>query len=435
MRYIIATLGCKVNQYESEAIDQLLRAHGHENVESGAGADAIVVNTCAVTAEGVRKVRQLCRRLERENPGAALCLCGCWTQVESAAAAELGAEVLFGTGDRQGFVAAVERTAALRAGDGEPSAPIRSVDDPFRRKHFDELPAGAYAGHARAYLKIQDGCDNFCSYCVIPYARGRVLSLSAEKCAAAAAALDTRGYREIVVTGIEIASWGKDLPGRPGLIDALEAMGAAVGPETRLHLGSLEPTAVTDAFVERLRRLPVNPHFHLSLQSGCDATLKRMRRKYTRSEYFAALERLREAFPGCSLTTDLIVGFPGEDEAEFRETLDFLRRCAFAAVHVFPYSRRPGTRAADFPDQVSREEKARRVAAASALAAETGRAYRAGLVGATLSVLFETERDGICLGHAENYAEVAVPGTKFRGLVKKVKITGIQGEKLVGVAL
>ena len=428
MRYIIATLGCKVNQFESEAMDQLLRSHGHAPAEPGQTADAILVNTCAVTAEGVRKVRQLVRRLQREHPGAILALCGCWTQVESHEAAALGAEVLFGTGDRQGFVRAVEEAAA----GGEKAA--ESVDDPFRRREFEELPAGAYAGHARAYLKTQDGCDNFCTYCIIPYARGRVLSLPADKCARAVEDLVSQGYREIVVTGIEIASWGKDLKNGQTLIDALEAMSARAG-EARLHLGSLEPTVITDEFVRRLASLRVCPHFHLSLQSGCDATLRRMHRKYDTQTYAAAVERLRSAFPGCAITTDLIVGFPGEDEAEFQETLAFLGRCAFSAVHVFPYSRRPGTKAADYPEQVTREEKARRVKLASAAAGETARAYRAGLVGSVLSVLFETQKGEICIGHAENYVEVSVPGSGLRGLVKKVKITGLQGENLVGVVL
>ena len=238
MRYIIATLGCKVNQYESEAMDQLLRLHGHVPCREGETADAVLVNSCAVTAEGVRKVRQLVRRLRRENPEALVGLCGCWSQVEPGQAAALGADVLFGTGDRQGFVAAVERAAADR------DRSETSLDDPFRRTAFEELPAGAYAGHARAYLKIQDGCDNFCTYCIIPYARGRVLSLPADKCARAVEDLVSQGYREIVVTGIEIASWGKDLKNGQTLIDTLEAM-AAAAPEVRLHLGSLEPTAVT----------------------------------------------------------------------------------------------------------------------------------------------------------------------------------------------
>ncbi len=429
MRYIIATLGCKVNQYESEAMDQLLRLHGHVPCREGETADAVLVNSCAVTAEGVRKVRQLVRRLRRENPGALVGLCGCWSQVEPGQAAALGTDVLFGTGDRQGFVAAVERAAADR------DRAETSLDDPFRRTAFEELPAGAYAGHARAYLKIQDGCDNFCSYCVIPYARGRVRSLSADRCAAQAAELAEKGYREIVVTGIEVASWGKDFKTGEGLMDALEAI-AAAAPAVRLHLGSLEPTVVTDDFVRRLTALNVCPHFHLSLQSGCDATLKRMRRKYTTAEFVAVTERLRAAFPGCALTTDLICGFPGETEEEFAATLTFIERCAFSAMHIFPYSVRPGTKAADMPGQLDKETKAERCRTAQAAASRMRRAYLEAQTGQVREVLFETESaPGVWLGHTENYLETEAQGQALRGLVKKVKITGVRGEILVGTAL
>ena len=427
MRYIIATLGCKVNQYESEAMEQLLQQRGHRRCGPGETADAVLVNTCAVTAEGERKVRQTVRRLRREHPEAVLALCGCFVQVDAGGAAALGADVLFGTGDRRGFVDAVERAVTDRA-------PVRFLDDPFRRAALEELPAGAYAGHARAYLKIEDGCDHFCSYCIIPFARGKVLSLPAERCAAECAALAAAGYREIVVTGIEISSWGKDRKDGRSLIDALEAMGAAA-PEVRLHLGSLEPTVVTDDFVARLRELNVCPHFHLSLQSGCDDTLRRMRRRYDTAAFFAVTERLRAAFPLCGLTTDLICGFPGETEEEFEKTLGFLEKCAFSAMHIFPYSARPGTKAASMPGQVPKEVKAARCRRAQELAGRMQREYLAGCVGRELSVLFETEKDGLWLGHGENYVEVAAPGEALRGLVKKVKITAADGQMLVGCVL
>ena len=430
MRYIIATLGCKVNQYESEAMEQLLRSHGHTPCPGGESADAVIVNTCAVTAEGARKVRQTVRRLQRENPGALTALCGCWSQIDPAEAAALGADVLFGTGDRQGFVRAVETAAAERGAKES----VTKLDDPFRRTGFEELPAGAYAGHARAYLKIQDGCDNFCAYCIIPYARGRVLSLPEERCAAEAAALEAQGFREIVVTGIEIASWGRDLKNGKTLIDALEAV-AAGAPKARLHLGSLEPTVVTYAFTERLAKLSVCPHFHLSMQSGCDATLSRMRRKYTTAEFFAVTERLRSAFPGCAITTDLITGFPGETEEEFSQTLAFIEKCAFSAMHVFPYSIRPGTKAADMPGQIEKSEKAARSERAKRIADRMQREYLTACVGKTLGVIFETETNGESRGHAENYTEVAVPGKMERGVVRMVKITGVRGEMLVGTAL
>ena len=427
MRYIIATLGCKVNQYESEAIEQLLREHGHSRCAEGELADALIVNTCAVTAEGERKVRQTVRRLRREHPEALLALCGCFAQVNAAAAEALGADVIFGTGRRREFAGAVERAVSERAA-------VRDLDDPFRREAFEELPAGAYEGHARAYLKIEDGCDNFCSYCIIPFARGRVLSLPAERCAAECASLAAAGYREIVVTGIEIASWGKDLKDGSSLIDALEAMSAAA-PDVRLHLGSLEPTAVTEDFVERLRTLNVCPHFHLSLQSGCDATLRRMRRKYGTTEFFAATGRLRAAFPGCAVTTDLICGFPGETDEEFASTLAFIEKCAFSAMHIFPYSVRPGTKAASMPGQVEKEEKASRCRRAQETAERMRRAYLDAQVGRTSEVLFETEKDGVSTGHAENYTEVAAKGSGLRGLVKKTKITAVDGQRLVGSVL
>ena len=429
MKYIIATLGCKVNQYESEAMEQLLRSRGHRPCAEGEAADAVLVNTCAVTAEGARKVRQTVRRLRREHPDALLGLCGCWSQVESAAAAELGADVIFGTGDRQGFVTAVENAAAHREADR-----VFRLDDPFRRTDFERLPSGAYAGHARAYLKIQDGCNNFCAYCIIPYARGRVLSLPKDECAAQYAGLAAEGYREIVVTGIEVAAWGSDLKTGESLIDALEAMSAAA-PEVRMHLGSLEPTVVTEAFVRRLQALNVCPHFHLSLQSGCDETLRRMRRKYDTAAFFAVTERLRAAFPGCALTTDLICGFPGETEEEFAATLAFVERCAFSAMHVFPYSRRPGTKADAMPGQLTREEKAGRCRTVQALADRMRREYLLSQTGRTLRVLFETEKDGTCLGHSENYLETAVPGTGLRGTVRDVKISGASEDGLVGFVL
>ena len=429
MRYIIATLGCKVNQYESEAMDVLLREHGHTPCGPGERADAVLVNSCAVTAEGARKVRQTLRRLQKENPDAVAAVCGCYSQVEPEDAVSLGARVLFGTGDRQGFVRAVERAAAERSGE-----PVQHLDNPFRREAFEELPAGAYAGHARAYLKIQDGCDNFCTYCIIPFARGRVLSLPAERCAAAAEGLAAQGYREIVVTGIEVASWGKDLKTGETLIDALEAIGAAV-PGVRLHLGSLEPTVVTEAFAEKLSKLNVCPHFHLSLQSGCDATLRRMHRKYDTGLFYAVCERLRRYFPHCGITTDLIVGFPGETEEEIASTLAFIRRCGFSDMHIFPYSVRPGTKAAEMPDQVEKNEKAERSRRAQTVADEMKRTYLLSCVGQELAVLFETEKDGVCLGHAENYTEVSVTAAGLRGQVRAVKITGADGERLAGVMI
>ena len=427
MKYIIATLGCKVNQYESEAMEQLLQSHGHTPCAEGESADAVIVNTCAVTAEGARKARQTVRRLRRENPDALTALCGCWSQVDAAEAASLGADVLFGTGDRQGFVRAVETAAAERGAGGS----VTKLDDPFRRTGFEELPAGAYAGHARAYLKIQDGCDNFCTYCIIPFARGRVLSLPEDRCAAEAASLAAQGYKEIVVTGIEIASWGKDLKNGKTLIDALEAV-AAGARSARIHLGSLEPTVVTDSFVERLKKLNVCPHFHLSMQSGCDTVLQRMRRKYDTARYYESVCLLRTWFPGCAVTTDMIVAFPGETEDEFAQSLAFIRKCGFAEMHIFPYSRRPGTPADKMPGQHGNAVKEARSRAAIAVAEEMSHAYREALVASVQSVLFESVEDGLFTGHAPNYVKVYVPGEGLHNQVRRVRITGLCKDGLTG---
>ena len=427
MKYIIYTLGCKVNQYETQAMETLLGERGHSPAAPGERADAVIVNTCAVTAESGRKSRQALRRLTEENPGAVRCVCGCWSQIDEPAASGL-ADVVWGSADRRGFVEAVERAVSARV-------KLSGVDEPFRRRVIEDLPAGAYEGHARAWLKIEDGCANFCSYCIIPYSRGRVRSLEAGRAASLAAGLAAEGYKELVLTGIEIASWGFDLPGRPGLADCVCAV-AGAAPGVRIRLGSIEPTAVTEDFCARLAELPgLCPHFHLSLQSGSDGVLKRMNRKYDTAEFYAVCERLRRYFPGCALTTDLITGFPGESEAEFAETLAFIRKCAFAQMHVFPYSRRPGTKADALPGQLTRAVKNERARAAHEAALEMQREYLESCVGSVQSVLFESEKAPLCLGHAPNYMPVSVEGEGLRGLVKNVKITAVEGQMLVGAVI
>lgn len=415
MKYAIATLGCKVNQYETQAMETMLHEAGFEPVLEG--ADVVIVNTCAVTAEAGRKSRQTVRRLQEKNPGALTVLCGCFTQIEPQKAKALGADIVFGSGDRRGVVDAIVK-----------ALPTVCVDDPFGRRVFEPLPAGAVSGRTRAMLKIQDGCDNFCAYCVIPYARGRVRSAPIADCAAQAAKLSEGGFFEIVVTGIEIASYGKDLPGKPHLMDAAEAITKAA-PSVRLHLGSLEPTVVTEEFCRRLAALGnVCRHFHLSLQSGCDDTLRRMNRKYDTARFYEACCFLREYFPECSLTADLIVGFPGESEADFSQTLEFLKKCAFSYVHCFPYSIRPGTKAAELPGQLTREEKQARVRRAEEVVTRLQQNYLNACVGKTVQVLFERPLEG----HSENYCVTAVSEPQERGTVKSVKILAVDGERLVG---
>ncbi len=413
--YAAYTLGCKVNQYETQAIETLLRERGFAPAKQN--ADVILVNTCAVTAESGRKSRQAIRRLQKEHPGALTAVCGCFSQLEPESVRALGADIVFGSGEKQKLADAI--AAAV---------PAVEIDDPFRRRVFEPLPAGAAAGRTRALMKIQDGCDNFCSYCVIPYTRGRVRSLPPEQCAAQAAGLAAEGFAEIVVTGIEIASYGRDLPGRPGLADAAEAI-ARAAPSVRIRLGSLEPTVVTEDFCSRLAALGnVCPHFHLSLQSGCDDTLRRMRRKYDTAGFLAGCGRLRRFFPDCALTADLICGFPGETEADFCETLRFLETVGFMFVHAFPYSSRPGTRAADMPGQLSRAEKEDRVRRAGEVIRRLRGEYLARQVGKSLPVLFENAREG----HSGNYCPVRTQSEHVRGSVHNVQIIAAEADGLLG---
>ncbi len=433
MKYSITTLGCKVNQYETQAIETMLQERGYNPAQEDGSADVVIINTCAVTAESGRKSRQAIRRLKSRNPGAVVAVCGCFSQVSPQEMVELGAVIVFGTGDRKKLVEEIHRLVKERKNrtSTEP-APVCSVDNPFKRQGFEKLPAGSVSGRTRAMLKIQDGCDNFCTYCVIPYARGRVLSLPLEEAAAQAAALESEGYRELVITGIEIASYGKDFRNGVGLADVVKAI-ARAAPGLRLRLGSLEPTIITREFCRRLAAAgKVCRHFHLSLQSGCDEILRRMGRKYDTARFFKATELLREYFPRCGLTADLIVGFPGETEEQHASTLEFIQKCSFSSMHIFPYSVRPGTKAAKMEGRLSRVVKTKRAAQAQAVADAMEIAFLESCIGDTLPVLFETEAEGICIGHADNYCQVSVPGRDLRGLVKNVKIEGLKDKILVG---
>lgn len=424
MKYAVLTLGCKVNQFETQAIEAMLGERGHVPTDRG-DADLIIVNTCAVTAESGRKSRQALRRLQSENPGAVSAVCGCFSQISPGEMEALGADVVFGSGDRRGFVDAVEAAFATKRKQ-------RFVDDPFRRAEMETLPAGALEGRTRAYMKIEDGCDNFCSYCVIPYARGRVRSLPLAEAAAEAARLAGGGFREIVVTGIEISSYGKDLRDGGTLGDVVAAV-AAAAPGVRIRLGSIEPTVISEAFCRKIAACGnICPHFHLSLQSGCDRTLKNMNRKYDTARFYGAAELLREHFPGCAITADLIAGFPGETESDHAATLEFIRRCGFSAMHIFPYSVRPGTKAAAMPGQLSKAEKARRAREAQAAAADMEREYLASQVGRTLSVLFESESGGVWSGHSGNYCLVQAEGEALHGEIRDVLILSAGDDRLMG---
>jgi threonylcarbamoyladenosine tRNA methylthiotransferase MtaB len=424
MKIYIQTLGCKVNQYETQAMETMLRGRGHEICSFDDDYDAFIVNTCAVTAESGRKSRQAIRRAKQKRPDAVCAVCGCFSQISPEEIQALGADLVAGSGDRKKFV---DELCSLF---GERSR-IVDIDAPLKRREYEELPAGSVAGRTRAMLKIQDGCNNFCSYCVIPYARGIVRSLPMDSAAAEAGRIAAEGYKELVITGIEIASYGIDLPGKPNLCDVIEKM-AAAAPGVRLHLGSLEPRVVTEGFCKRLSKIDVCPHFHLSLQSGCDETLKRMRRKYTTDEFFRVTELLREYFPDCGITTDLITGFPGETEEEFQKTLKFIEKCRFSQMHIFPYSQRPGTPAADMPNQIEKSVKHQRAVAASKVAAAMEQDFLHSFVGKTLDVIFERDNDGKMRGHAGNYCEVQVEGGGARGHREKIEILSVEGCILLG---
>ena len=424
MRIAIYTLGCKVNQYETQAMEQELLRRGHTLVPFETAADGYIVNTCSVTAVSDKKSRQMIRRCRKLNENAVVAACGCYVQTHPDEAATLALDLIAGTGDRMAFLDLLEQAAHEKE-------PVTLLDDALRRRQFEVLPAGGMKERTRAMLKVEDGCVNFCTYCIIPYARGPVRSLPLEMAAAQTRQLRAEGYRELVLTGIEISSWGHDLKDGSSLIDLLEAVSAAAG-DMRLRLGSLEPRTITEDFCRRAAKLSnLCPHFHLSLQSGCDATLKRMNRKYDTARFYESVTLLRRYFDHVAVTTDLITGFPGETEEEFAQTLTFIQRCGFAAMHIFPYSIRPGTKAAAMP-QLTAAVKEERAARAAQVAHGMRQAYLTGCVGKTYPVLFEQEKDGLYTGHAPNYAEVAVQGRDLHNQVREVRITACRGEILLG---
>ena len=428
MRVAIHTLGCKVNQYESQAMEELLRARGHSLVPFEAQADVYLINSCTVTATSDKKSRQAVRQARKRAPGALVALCGCYPQVSPEAARQLEADLIGGSGDRRGFLDLLEQLARTRE-------KAVALDDPFRRRVFEALPAGGLEGRTRAMLKVEDGCGNFCTYCIIPFTRGPVRSESIDAAVTQAKALAEAGYHEIVLTGIEISSWGQDLEGDVSLIDLLEALCHAV-PALRVRLGSLEPRTITEDFCRRASALPnLCPHFPLSLQSGSNATLKRMNRKYTAERFLESCRLLRQYFDRPAITTDLICGFAGETEEEFAETLAMIETADFSAMHIFPYSRRSGTVADRMPDQLPNAVKDARCHQAAAVAAEMEQRYLERWVGETLPVLFEEEADGLWRGHAPNYVAVYAAGVDLHNVLKDVKITGLHGQALEGVIL
>lgn len=416
--FAVYTLGCKVSQYESEAILEEAVRRGFTPVTEG--ADIAVINTCTVTAEGDRKCRQLIRRLVRQSPETKIMVCGCYSQVspESVSAID-GVAYVCGT---QNKLRTVERALELLDGKAIPKievAPLAGAD-------FESMRI-LHAPRTRAYIKIEDGCDNRCAYCKIPDARGHVRSKKIADVVAEARALTDAGVREVVLTGIETASFGADTG--ESLCDLLDAVNGIDGIE-RIRLGSLEPTLMRPAFLDRIAKVgKLTPHFHLSMQSGSSRTLAAMRRKYNAETALRNIENTRAALPGVQFTTDFIVGFPGETDEDFAETMEFARRVGFLATHVFKYSKRAGTPAAKMPDQISEEIKHARSQALIALSAESTAHCLAEILEAhpTETVLFEQKIGGLWSGHTAAFAEVrAASDADLHGELRKVRLDKIE---------
>ena len=403
-------LGCKVNSYETEAMQQLLEDAGYEIVPFREGADVYIINTCSVTNVADRKSRQMLHRAKKMNPSAAVVAVGCYVQ---AAGAELkkdeAVDLIVGNNQKKDLVQILDDYFADHGNSGE-------ILDIGHSQEYEELHIHRIADHTRAFIKVQDGCNQFCSYCIIPYTRGRVRSRRPEDVEREVREIAAAGYKEIVLTGIHLSSYGvdfKDEPETENLLTLIKRLDQIPGIE-RLRLGSLEPRIVTREFAKELASLrTICPHFHLSLQSGCDATLKRMNRRYNAAEYQACCEILREEFDNPAITTDVIVGFPGETEEEFAETERFLKAIHFYEMHIFKYSRRAGTRAADMPDQVPEGTKSVRSDILLALEKQQSLEYRERFLGTEGEILLEEpiEIDGTkyMMGHTRQYVKGAVP--------------------------
>ena len=420
MRVSFATLGCKVNHYESEAMQELFTAAGWETVPFGEAADAVIVNTCTVTGTSDFKSRQLIARAHRANPAAVIAVAGCYAQTAPGRVSDLpGVTIVIGTDRRKDIVELV--TAAL---GGEKQTLVKKLSD---LREFEALSA-VCDGRTRATLKIQDGCVNFCSYCAIPFARGPLRSRPLESCEKELRRLAAGGYREIVLTGIHLNSYGLD-SGEGDLLTVVELANGVPGVD-RVRLGSLEPKYIDERFCARASKMPsLCPQFHLSLQSGSDTVLKLMKRRYTAAEYAESARLLRAYFPGCAITTDVIAGFPGETEREHAETLAFCEVIGFARMHVFPFSLRKGTAAEKLPDHLTNAVKEARAKELIALGKALEKRYLESLVGKDLEVLAETDGEG----YSREYARVRTAAPE--GSVVRIRAERLDGFILEGKEL
>ena len=409
----LITLGCKTNQYETNAMAQKFKEAGYRIVEENENPDIAIINTCTVTNISDRKSRQHLRKMKEENPGAIIVATGCYAQVAKEQLEKIEEiDLIIGNSEKKDIVKYVEQK-------------ISQVTEIANQKEYTEFGITTYTEKTRATIKIQDGCNNFCSYCLIPYARGRIRSREAKNIIEEVSQIAKKGIKEIVLTGIHIASYGKEKNDGYMLIDLLEDLNKIDGIE-RIRLGSLEPTIVTEEFVSRLRKLEkICNQFHLSLQSGCNETLKRMNRKYTTEEFEKVVEILRKNFEDVNLTTDIIVGFPGETESEFEETYEFLEKIAFYKMHVFKYSKRDGTVASKMPNQVDGKIQEQRSKKLIELSNKNEKMYNEKYIDKELEVLFEEQQDGVYVGHTKNY--IIVKTESDENLENKiVKVTGKQ---------
>ena len=442
-------LGCKVNAYETEAMQQQLEERGYEIVPFDQKADVYIINTCSVTNIADRKSRQMLHRAKKLNPEAVVVAAGCYVQVASDALKEDDSvDIIVGNNNKARLADILEEYMKDRQGDEG-----GYVLDIARAREYEELHVSRLGEHTRAFIKVQDGCNQFCSYCIIPYARGRVRSRKPEDVVAEVEGLVARGYREVVLTGIHLSSYGTEhMEGSPvkggdwdsgPLWDLIERIHRVEGLE-RIRLGSLEPRIITREFAEKLAGLPeFCPHFHLSLQSGCDATLKRMNRHYTTEDYLRRCGILREIFDHPAITTDVIAGFPGETEEEFEETRRFLETVRFYEMHVFKYSKRQGTRAAVMEDQVSEQVKARRSDVLLELEKTMSREYRERFAGSRVSVLFEEAAEiggkWYMMGHTPQYVRAALPledgmnREEFGGRIMELFASGLLNDEMLKV--
>lgn len=425
--YNIITLGCKVNQYESEAVEEIFKARGFERKENN--ADVYVINTCTVTNMSDRKSRQMISRARKDNPDAIIAVMGCYSQVKPEDVAKIeGVDIILGSRNKEEVVDLCEDMLQNKEA-------IDQVISVSEEKTFEDLEISNQTEMTRAYMKIQDGCNMYCSYCLIPYARGNVVSRPMDSIVKEAERLAKNGFKEIVLTGIHVASYGKDFKDGTSLIDVIENVAKVEGIE-RIRLSSMEPRHITRDFLERMKATKkACDHFHLSLQSGSDDVLKSMNRKYDTKVFKEKIDLIRQVFPNAGLTTDIIVGFPGESEENHKETMDFVKEIKFAKTHLFKYSKRDGTKAATMKGQVNGNIKKDRLKDLEAIEKTNREEFLQKQVGKTLSVLFEEKSDmeGFKSGYSTNYLRVNVENPSLpTNEIYDVKITGIIDDELIG---